>query len=411
MLMVLLIVAMTVASGLLTRQNYTTGSFREKLVHADYAVRAAVSTAMAEMTKDPAWAPTDASPHREYLDPHDMVGFEVWIDTNNESGTGPQPSKQGFDLEPGQALLGARALINGEVVTGGYSGAETRLIIERPQVEFSHAIFKTTDGALPLNSGGLDLLSYNSLTGILPFNGLPGTPPTDNQRSSVRGLDDVNLNNTRVFGEMVLPTGAQITTGAGSSYLTERRLDDAYLPRKFTQRGWLAGGTPTTGIIPPGDYDGGNIPSGETISLVRGGVYYFSSTFTLQDNVTVNLTGPVSDGPVQVFTHGFEIGPNCRVNLPAPGIAPKPSDFQVYAISQPGCDIALINLRNGTEAALVISMPSGRLSLFNNVTLYGAINGPEMTFGSGVEIHYDEALLGQVFNVKTEWVLVSRGVR
>ena len=61
---------------------------------------------------------------------------------------------------------------------------------------------------------------------------------------------------------------------------------------------------------------------------------------------------------------------------------------------------------------MVISHENLRLHLRDNVKLYGAANGlQELELGSNVEIHYDEALRGKTFPVKTEWVLVSHGMR
>lgn len=410
MLMILLIVGMSVAVGVLTRQNYTTGSFREKLLHTNYAVKAGISTAMNELTKDPTWAPTKASPYQEFLDPDNHVGFQVWVDTTNENGSTPKATSEGFDLQPGQVALGVQGLIEGQVVTGGYGGTESRIVMERPDVEFDHAIFKQSSGELRIKSTDGKILSFNSDASVAPFTGFPATPPAANQKASIRSLGNVTLINTSLNGEAILPTDSSINTAAGANYLTEQRVDEAYLPRRFASADSHSGSIPNSGIIPPGDYNGANLPDNASVSLVRGGTYSFSNLFTVGDNVTIDLVGPAVDGPVKIFAHGMQVGSGCHINI-GPGI-PKPAELQFYGVPVDGCNLVLYSLGDFTEAAMVISHENLRLHLRDNVKLYGAANGlQELELGSNVEIHYDEALRGKTFPVKTEWVLVSHGMR
>ena len=411
MLLVFLIIAMTTASGLLTSQNYTTGSFREKTMHADLAVKAGISTAMAKLTEDPSWAPTQASPYTEYLDGNEDIGFEVWLDANNEEGTAPVPTSAGFDLEPGQVALRVRALINGEVVTGGFGGADQVLVLERPPVEFDHAIFRAIEGELIISADNGQILSYNSTAGVMPFQGFPAPPPAANEVASVRSLGDVQITSTTIHGEAVLPTAASLNTALGGSILSTNRLDEGYLPRIFESKGRLAGSTPASGVIPPGDYDRATFATGANVRLVRGGTYYISDVMKLSDNVTLDLDGPVSDGPVKVFCHTLFVGNNCRINLPAPGLPPSPEDLQFYGIAQPGCARVLMEFQNDNEAALVIASQMIDLVFGDRNQVYGAANINNFSTGRDLLFHYDEALRGQVFNTQTEWVLVSNGIR
>jgi hypothetical protein len=410
MLMVFLIIAITTASGLLTNQNYATGSYREKTLHADLAVKAGISTAMAKLTEDPLWSPTQTTPYTEFLDPNQDVGFEIWLDVNNEQGTGTVLTSTGEDLRVGQVAMRVRALVNGEQIASGFGGADQLIIMERPTVQFDNALFKVTEGPMALASNSTTILSYNSDTGIMPFTGLPATPPPGNQSASVRSLDDLTLNSVQLNGEAVLPTHSNLVASVGGSYLSEARVDEAYLPRIFEDKGDLPGNTSSTTIV-PGDYNEGNIPSGATVNLVRGGTYYFSNHLRLADNVTLNLTGPATDGPVKIFCHAFFSGQNTKINLPPPGQPPVPGDLQVYGINQPGCASILVQFKSDTEAAMVFACQSMDFKLAMNSKFYGAVNANGFFIGDNVEIHYDEALRGQLFDARTEWVLVSHGIR
>ncbi|MFA5508182.1 MAG: hypothetical protein WC423_22350 [Vulcanimicrobiota bacterium] len=410
MLMVLMIIAMTVASGLLTSQNYSTGSFREKMLHADLAVKAGISTAMAKLTEDPSWAPTETSPYKEFLNSRESVGFQVWLEANNESGTTPIPASDGTHLQPGQAALRVQALINGETVTGGFGGADRMIILERPMVEFDHAIFRITQGELTINSNDGQILSYNSSTGVLPFQSFPDTPPSPNQKASIRSLGDINLSRTVVHGEAVLPSHSNLGTYNGGTALLENRLDEGYLPRVFESQGRLPG-TITGGLIPPGEYDQVNVPDGGTVSFQRGETYYFSNLVDFGDDVTVELSGPASDGPVVIFGHTLYVGKNCRINMPAAGVAPVPGDFQFYGVPQPGCTRVLADFGANAVVAMVMSSQIMDTQFAENVTFYGAVNTNGIKIADNLRFHYDEALRGQPFPARTEWVMVSHGLR
>ena len=409
MLMVFLVIAITTASGLLTKQNYATGSYREKTLQAELAVKAGISTAMAKLTEDPLWSPTQANPYQEFLDANGDVGFEIWLDTNNETGTSPVTTSTGDDLQVGQVAVRVRALINGEPVASGFGGAEQLIVMERPPVEFDHALFKVSEGPLNLNGSSTNILSYNSDTPIMPFPGLPATPPAANQGASVRALDDLTMNSVTLSGDAILPTHSNLSA-TGGSYLSESRIDENYLPRSFEHKGWLPGNT-SAALIPPGDYNEANIPNGATVSLVRGGTYYFSNHFSLGKNVTVTLSGPATDGPVKVFAHTMLVDQNCAINLPSAGQPPVPGDFQLYGIDQPGCASTVVELGDDLKAAMVMSGQNMNVNFGRDSIFFGAINADSFQLGTNLEFHYDEALRGQLFDVRTEWVLVSHGIR
>ena len=412
MLLVFLIIAMTTASGLLTSQNYTTGSFREKLMHADLAVKAGISTAMAKLTEDPLWAPSQASPYTEYLDPDHNTGFEIWLDISNENGTTPVATSEGFALQPGQAAIRVRALINGEIVTGGFGGADQLIVLERPPVEFDHAIFRATEGELTIFADNGRILSYNSTAGVMPFQAFPAPVPAANEAASVRSLGDLQVTSAAVHGEAVLPTNGTLNTSLGGSILSTNRLDEGYLPRIFESKGLLAGGTPPAGVIPPGDYNRATFAAGATVRLVRGGTYYISDAMKLNDNVTLELDGPVIDGPVKIFCHTLFVGNNCRINLPAPGLPPIPKDLQFYGITQqPNCARVVVEFGDDNEAAMVMASQMIDLDFGDRNVFYGAANINNFSSGRDLQYHYDEALRGQAFNTQTEWVLVSHGLR
>jgi hypothetical protein len=410
MLLLIIIMGVTVASGLLTRQNYSTGSFREKMLHSNFAVKAGISTAMAELTKDPNWAPTQAAPFEDYLDPNGDIGFRIWLEASNETGTTPLGTALGFDLQPGQVALNVQALINGEVVAGGFGGAESQIILERPPVDFDYGFFRPVPGPLVLSAPSGAFYSYDSSLGLMPYTGHPATPPPANQRVRTRTLDDLTIVNTVIHGEVVLPSASTLLTGAGGSYLTESRLDEGYLPRKFPLDPGPFPGCPTSGTIPPGIYQGGTVPAGTTISMVRGGEYYFNNSFRMGDNCTLNLAGPVTDGPVIIYAHEFHTGQGSRLNIPASG-PPVPYDLQLYGVSQKGCSSIVFELESNTEAAMVMSHPNLTIQLRDDTTLYGAIYAAMGVVGDNIQLHFDEALLNQTFNVQTEWVLVSHGMR
>jgi len=411
MLLVFLIIAMTTASGILTSQNYTTGSFREKMMHADLAVKAGISTAMAKLTEDPLWAPSEASPYTEYLDPDQNTGFEIWLDINNEIGNTPVATSEGFDLQPGQVALRVRALINGEIVTGGFGGADQLIVLERPPVEFDHAIFRATEGELTIVADNGQILSYNSTAGVMPYQAFPAPPPAANEAASVRSLGDLQVTSTTIHGEAVLPTNRNVNTSLGGSVLSTTRLDEGHLPRIFESKHLLSGGMPSAGVIPPGDYDHATFAAGATVRLVRGGTYYVSDLMKFSDNVTLELDGPVTDGPVKVFCHWLVVGNNCRINLPAPGLPPIPEDLQFYGITQPGCARVVVEFGDDNEAAMVLASQMIDLGFGDRNVFYGAANINNFSSGRDLQYHYDEALRGQTFNTQTEWVLVSHGLR
>jgi hypothetical protein len=412
MLMLLLVASFTTAAGLLTQQNYTNTAWRERNLEAQYAFRAGLSTAMEKLTANPAWAPTEASPYVEYLDASERIGFKVWVDGINTDSDTPVTSATGLSLSRGQASMRVIALVNGREMSSGFGGAESTPIIVRPPMEFSHNLMQP-DPALPLilSAAPASLLSYNSGGGILPWNGLPAAPPPDNQRASVRSLSDIDLAATRVYGEAILPTISSLSLGGGSSN-GEVRLDDAYLPRKFSPpdtSGGLAS-PPGSGAITPDNYGVLSTGDGATLSLSRGGVYFFSDIF-LGPNNTLDLTGPAADGPCVVYTHSFDVGANGRINMPALGLPPIPSELQIYGTPMDGCDQPGVTLQNNAEAAFVTAGNNMGLKLQDDSKLYGAAVAANISIGTNVEVHFDEALLGDVMQTQAEWVMVSQGMR
>ena len=302
------------------------------------------------------------------------------------------------------------ALVNGKELSSGFGGAEATPLIVRPTTEFNHNILQPDPAhSLVLSAGPSSFLSYNSGGGILPWDALPAAPPSDNQRASVRSLSDIQVNATRVYGEAILPTVCSLSEGSGEIG-GEVRLDDGYLPMKFAPPD-LGGGLsnpPTSGAIAPGNYSVLATPGGANLSLARGGVYYFADTFLGTDNI-VTLSGPAGDGPCVIYTHTFSVGDNSRVNMPAPGIAPIPGELQIYGTAQEGCDLPGVILNGGAEAAFVTAGNNMGFELVDNSKFYGAAIAGRVTIGSNVEFHYDEALLGQVQEARSEWVMVSQG--
>jgi hypothetical protein len=411
MLMLLLVSSFTTAAGLLTNQNYTNTAWKERNLEARFAYRAGLSTAMANLTANPAWAPTEASPLVDYLDDSERVGFKVWLDGINANSSTPVISASGLALQRGQAALRVVSLVNGKEISSGFGGAETTPIITRPTTVFNHNLLQPDPGrTLSLSTGPSAFLSFNSAAGILPWDSLPALPPSDNQNASVRAFNHIDLAQTTVYGQAILPTSSTLSVGGGGVN-GELRDDDGFLPLKYAPpEGAGLSTPPTSGAIAPGLYSALTTPNGANITLERGGVYFFSDIFVGQDNVW-NLSGPPSDGPCVIYTHTFWLDDDTSVNLPAPGVPPQPGELQVYGTPMDGCDIPSVILRSGVRAAFVTAGNNMKLEMESNSKLYGAVIASEVTLAPSIEIHYDEALLGVIQEGESEWVMVNQGMR
>lgn len=232
MLLLMLVISFTTAAGVLSRQNYTNASHKEKMLEAEYAFGAALATAMERLAEEPGWNPTQAVPMEVDLSPDGRVAFKLWLDGINRNSLTPVISTSGKTLQRGQCAINIVVLIDGVAITSGFGGAEATSMLIQPPIFFPHNILQiNTATALDFQTGPSSLLSYHSTGGISPFLGFPAVPPLNNQGASVRALSDIKLGQTKVYGQAILPTIAALTS-SGGSYNTEQRTDDIlYSPR------------------------------------------------------------------------------------------------------------------------------------------------------------------------------------
>lgn len=413
MLMLLIVISFTAAAGVVSRQNYTNATHKERMLEAEYAFKAGLATAMERLAEQPAWNPSAATPTTETISDDGRVGFKLWLDGINRNSATPIMSASGLSLQRGQAAVRVIPIIDGQEILGGFGGIEATSFLVLPSVEFPHNILSPhPTEPLTFFWGNSALLSYDSNTpgGIPVFTGSPASPPSPNRSASVRALSDIVLGPTQVFGEVILPTSASLTVGGGS-YLAEQRLDSTVYNPHFAQPDPSIALTPTGvgnqsftpghyGVIFPGD--------NATIELQRGGTYFFQEMYLGAAN-KIELTGPASAGPCVIYTHTFWTGNNSEINMPAPGSPPVPSDLQLYMTPEFGCEVLHLKLGDNSSAAMVAAGHSMRVTLYENAQLYGAVIAKYVELSDGAAIHYDQALLGIPMAGQPQWALVSQG--
>lgn len=414
MLMMALIIAFTSGAALLTKQNYTNSVHQEKVLQARYAVKAGAATALRELTHDPTWAPTQAAPYHEMLDPAHGIGFDVWLEAANVSSDTPITTPDGDILHKGQAVIRITPIVNGEKMLSSFAGGENKVLLYRPPVLFDHAIFGT-DTTEPLNLAPSSsyILSYDSNSGPPPSSPSGAISPI-NTSATVRSLTGLAGRSTSILGEVEVPTGGPVsfTTGSASSGIS--RNDDLFqMPVFDVPLGSEPMAVPpgTTGILPPGIYTTCTVSPGTTLQLEYGGVYVFFQDLTLEGNARVTGHGdPATAGPILVYAHDVLLGNGAQLNIPTtPGEAPKPENFQFYGCSMYGCSQPTLWLGQNSKASMVAGLGTGNFWMDNNSTLYGGVLTTGARISDNTTIYYDLALKGKLQPGASQWALVSQG--
>ena len=400
MMMLLIVIGFTTASGLITHQNYTNAQGRERQLQARYAIRSGLATAMDRLNTDPTWAPSEASPFEDYLDPQNEVGFRVWLEGINLNSDTAVASTGGEMLERGQAALKVVALIDGREISSGFGGAEQTVIMMKPPPIFDHNIFDLASPILADAPPGAVYLSYDS---------------------GGRTMDSPSFGGTaRVYGKMVVPPNLTMNNEApGGSYDSIEVQNEIHVPYRFIPPEGVDEDSPPADkvvgadmTLAPGTYGDLYVDPGVTLTLERGGEYAFLGPIgqiELGADAAIVLDGPSTE-PCVVYAHGFITRANCRVNMPASaGDPPRPKDFQLYFVGWRNCDSFELELGDGTEASLVMAGENARYVIGDNVRLFGSLYGILMWVGGGAQFHHDSALVGEILEGKTQWVLINQG--
>ncbi len=429
MLILLMVIGFTVATGLLTFQNYTNAAGRERMLQAQYAFRAGVATAMERLTKEKPF------PHTGYLDESETVGFRISLEGLNRDSDAPIMTPTGRTLARGQAAIRVTTLVNGQEVTGGFAGAESSLILMRPPARFEQNILHSPKDSPLVMREDSKYYSYDSSGTVAPatsgfpdYSGSPA-PPVENQNAVVRSTGTLRANaNVVVYGHVEYPNADEqdfirhisaVVTGGRQSF------DGLPAPMIFTPPDGTDENAATAFVsgnvsLDPGIHGGVVVLDGGTLTLQRGGTYTFlgiDGVFELRENAKLELVGPVDQSCV-IYTNRLSFWTNSAVNMPSdPLDMPRPVELQAYLVPWKwGGDSSydsiptapFLRLGEGSRVAAVIGGHDATAQVESGAKLFGAFYG-DMSESNSLESHFDQALLGEVLEGRTEWVVVNQG--
>lgn len=433
MLILLMVIGFTVASGLLTSQNYTNAAGRERGLQAQHAFRAGVATALERLTKDESWNPTEASPYESFLDQNQTVGFRVWLEGINRNSDAPVTTSTGRILARGQAAIRVTPLVNGQEVAGGFAGAGTTPILMRPPARFEQNILHSSENSSLVLMEQSKYYSYHSDGAVAPAtSGFPdysgsGSPPGENKNAVIRSTGTLRANaGVVVYGHVAYPDADKLDFIRHTSAVVvggRQSFDGMPAPMIFTPPE-EADESATTAFVnenenvtlSPGLYGGLVVMEGGTLTLQRGGTYTFlgvEGVLELRTGAKLKLSGPADQSCV-IYTNRLSFWGGNVVNMPAAGAnPPRPVELQTYLVPWKwGIDSSprapFLRLGVGSQVAAVIGGHDAASWVEPGVKLFGAFYG-DMRESGNLESHFDEALLGEVLEGKTEWVVVNQG--
>jgi hypothetical protein len=444
MFFILLILGMTVAGGMLTRQNFTNFRSHDREVKARYASHAALQSGLHHLSNDSTWAPTESNPHVEYLDaPTNSVGFKVWLEGVNRNSLVPVVTPSGQTLTKGQAIMRVTALVDGQS-EGGFLGGADSLRLQQPKVPYS---FSMVQGDQQAEQGWLyseytNYLSYSSnpLGPIAPvdFSWDPSKPmwkdlsapsywdlqnlrpvPPQNQRGGLRETDNRTVvrahRYTRIYSSHSLTTAASAIVsfawGCVAPLPAARVIDNTpWISIRFdypvSMRGVTGANFSGGGALAPGFYSEVIIPSGQTLVLERGASYGIERLL-LEDGANIVLAGTSTD-PCLVYYKVFGINSGSdatltgsRINMPADGTAPVPWDLHFLGVK----DSQVVTVA-AQVAAIVIADDQFQSwnSDFYGTVVTRCVSG----FNLRSNFHFDEAIRDREAPVEPNWILVSQ---
>jgi hypothetical protein len=445
MFFILLILGMSVAGGMLTRQNFTNFRSHDREVKARYASHAALQTGLHHLSNDSTWAPTESNPHVEYLDPPtNSVGFKVWFDGVNRNSAVPVVTASGQTLNKGQAMMRVTALVDGHS-EGGFTGGAESLRLQQPEVPYSMSMFQ---GAHEVVSPGFtsrhnNFLSYNSslTTPVQPvdFDWDPrntfhsswwGTNygvdsatkpiPVNNRRGGLRDSEQ-DVPGARRDHEAIRVLGTYSPTSQvadsvyfwGSSAMPPRAAwqvdDQPWVPIRFDYPQRMRGLTGTDftggGVLSPGFYSQVTVSPGQTLTLERGASYGIRF-LRLEDGANIVLAGSSAD-PCLVYFELFGINATTpwdtvagsKINIPTGGAIPVSWDLHFLGVGE-----ARASIHSCQVAAVFI----GNSFISYNSDWYGTVISGGVSQVERSNFHFDEAIRGREAPAEPNWILTSQ---
>jgi hypothetical protein len=438
MFFILLVLGMTVASGLLTRQNFTNFRSHDREAKARYAAHAALQTGLHYLSNDSTWSPTEANPHIEYLDPPtNSIGFKTWFDGVNRNSSVPVVTASGQTLSRGQAIMRVTVLVDGHAEEGFTGGAES-LRLEQPEVPYSFSLLQgSTDTHQHFQAFYCNFLSYSSspLTPVAPVDfdwdprktfhadwwmtdygtrSLQKPVPVSNQRGSFRDSEsDIPGMRRQHVSSRVLGTYSPTSEVADSVTFWDSVVpasaawlvdDEPWVPIRFDyprgMRGLTGGIIANAGVLAPGFYSVVQVPPGQTLTLERGATYGIKQ-LSLQPGAHIILTGSSTE-PCLVYFERFGSTGGSKVNMPVPGGATSPLSWDLHLLGVGDSEVSILSSQ--VAAVLVTNYFNG-----HNIDWYGTvITSRTSSSCQRSNFHFDEAIRGREAPAEPNWILVNQ---